>query len=397
MKTKIFLLTGLIFLSYSLCSCDWFINSNASAQPLPLWVSPLTTGELIQGLLPVIDSRDNVLSLGYKNGVPILIGIDKKTGKSQWEWKEFRSINNLVTRNTYVYQDILVLIDNKNIYGINVNSGKTQWVYTMNEYVNSWVKGFSSYFFYGLQNSLLIGNSLNGSQTRIQMALPQALFTPPIAFIDNRTSDTILVAGANEFANDSMGYGWHKAYLTAYNWNKKQILYQLLQVEGRASSDLGFPAIGRTVFLNNRVYSDVGRSIQCNDILTGKLIWRRKFLGSFYFSSIIAADNKIFGNSDDEGIMYALNPDTGDIIWQEQTSSAAGNMLFMNGVVYMVGLGDGKLHALDAQTGKHIWKLTSPDYESSQTNSFFEDAVSGDGQNIYVRSFLNLYCYKAAK
>lgn len=95
--------------------------------------------------------------------------------------------------------------------------------------------------------------------------------------------------------------------------------------------------------------------------------------------------------------MYALDAKTGAIVWETKTSSASGDILAQNGVVYMIGLGDGKLHAIDIVSGKHIWKLTSPDYESSQTNSFFEDAVSGDGQNIYVRSFLNLYCYKAAK
>ena len=95
--------------------------------------------------------------------------------------------------------------------------------------------------------------------------------------------------------------------------------------------------------------------------------------------------------------MYALNAETGDILWQEKTSSGSGDMLYMNGIIYIVGLGDGNLHALDAKTGKHIWKFRSPDDDPSKGNSSFVDAVAGDGQYIYVRSFLNLYCYKAAK
>lgn len=94
--------------------------------------------------------------------------------------------------------------------------------------------------------------------------------------------------------------------------------------------------------------------------------------------------------------MYALDPTLGSIIWQSKTTTSASSLLFyMNGIVYMTGLGDGRLYAIDVKTGKFIWKHSCP-YENGKPSSFTV-TVTGDKDRIYVNSFLNLYCYKAAK
>ena len=386
-----------VIFSCTLCSCDWFTSPNTTTIPQPIWVSSITTGESIGGLFPPTVLEKSIITLGSQNKTSVLYSFEKLSGKKQWEWKDFSTKGNVIIKRVHQYRNILVLLDGRKLYAINTDTGKTVWVSEVSDYTVPWISGFGQYFYYGLENAFLIGNSLTGQQENVSFSLAGTLFIPPISYIQPETKDTLLLATGTNLIKDSLGRDLYKTYIVAYNRNKNSLLYQLMALEGNSGSDLGFPTAGLSVILGTRVYTDIGRSIQCNDILTGKLVWRRKFLGSFYFSSIIAADNKIFGNSDDEGIMYALNPDTGDIIWQEQTSSASGDMLYMNGVIYIVGLGDGKLHAIDAQTGKHIWKFRSPDYESSNTNSSFEDAVTGDGQYVYVRSRLNLYCFKAAK
>jgi outer membrane protein assembly factor BamB len=382
----------------SLCSCDWLTSSNTTNNsPEPVWVSSLSTGESIRGLFPPIMTEKSVITLGTQNKISVLYNIEKLSGKKQWEWKDFSARGNIIIKRIHQYQNILVILDRRKLYAINTDTGKTIWISEVSDYTVPWISGSGQYFFYGLKNAFLIGNTASGQQENVSFNLDNVLFIPPVSYIQPETRDTLLLATGTNLIKDSLGRDFYKTYIVAYNRSKNKLLYQLIAQEGNSSPDLGFPTAGLSVILGNRVYTDVGRSIQCNDILTGNLIWRRKFLGSFYFSSIIAADGKIFGNSDDEGIMYALNPDTGDIIWQEPTSSASGDMHYMNGVIYIVGLGDGKLHALDANTGKHIWRLTAPDSESSKGQSSFEDAVTGDGQYIYVRSFLNLYCYKAAR
>jgi outer membrane protein assembly factor BamB len=67
----------------------------------------------------------------------------------------------------------------------------------------------------------------------------------------------------------------------------------------------------------------------------------------------------------------------------------------MNGVVYVVSPGGGKLYAFDGKTGTKLWDFKSPDDNGS--GSSFDGIVTGANGRIYVRSFLNLYCYKAAR
>jgi outer membrane protein assembly factor BamB len=224
-----------------------------------------------------------------------------------------------------------------------------------------------------------------------------ALFLPPSAYIDTETRDTMLVMGASGAEKDSTSAYYYKAYLAQYNLTKRRIAYLLLQQEGYATGTTGTLAPNNiAVILNNQVYTAIGKSIQCNDLLSGRIIWRTKFSSNFYFSRIVQADNRIICNGDDDGIMYALDINDGKIIWETKTTTASGDMFVMNGVAYMVGLGDGRLHAIDIQSGKRIWWLVCPDKQTNGDSSF-EDAVTGDGQYVYVRSRLNLYCFKAAK
>jgi outer membrane protein assembly factor BamB len=75
-------------------------------------------------------------------------------------------------------------------------------------------------------------------------------------------------------------------------------------------------------------------------------------------------------------------------------------MFYMNGVVYYSGGGDGHLHAVDVQTGKHIWRLDSPEKSSS---AFFYAAVAGipgkDGKKgtILAHTGLHVLAYEAAR
>ncbi|MBL7992102.1 MAG: PQQ-binding-like beta-propeller repeat protein [Candidatus Kapabacteria bacterium] len=390
------LLLVIMLLPIMVLSCDFLIppkQPDIINSQSPIWSATLTTGELLPGLCPSILYGNGIICLGSRANKSILRMFDKTSGRMIWEWDEAVGVFSVVKR-VYAFQNVLVINNGPYIYGIDMNIGKTLWQWRNPNSASPEVRGIGEKYFIGDDNSLIVGDVFTGEHNSMPFGDKPSLFRSPIWYQSRETSDTLLLCGGRTYQNAT---DYFKTYLTSYNWSKKQTIYQLLQVEGSSSPELGFPGPGQSVISGNKVCIDIGRSIQCNDIVTGKLIWRRKFLGSFIFSSILAADNTIFGNCDDEGIMFALNAETGDIIWQEKTSSGSGDMLYMNGVIYIIGLGDGKLHALDAKTGKHLWKFHSPDNESSNNNSSFEDAVVGDGKNIYVRSYLHLYCFKAAK
>jgi outer membrane protein assembly factor BamB len=139
----------------------------------------------------------------------------------------------------------------------------------------------------------------------------------------------------------------------------------------------------------------MGRSVQANDLETGKLIWKTKTEEPFTVSGIVEGDGIIFGNSSD-GFMHAFDSQTGKLLWKVETFGTARKPFYMNGVLYVVSPGGGHLYAFDGKTGTILWKFTVPANEGGSYTSF-NGMVTGANGKIYVRSFYNLYCYKAAR
>ena len=100
--------------------------------------------------------------------------------------------------------------------------------------------------------------------------------------------------------------------------------------------------------------------------------------------------------------MYCLDPATGRQIWKEKSSGTSSPISYLNGVVYFLGGGDGKLHAIDANTGQHLWRLNSPD-KAKDSGAFFYGvcvAVPGSGGSkgrVVAMTGLGAYGYEAIR
>lgn len=357
----------------TLCSCEIFTKPDLK-EPQPIWTASLSTGELIGSLMPIIVSDYGIISLGSRNKQPVLLMFNKQSGKMIWEWDNVLGGKNLLIKRLHSYRNFLTLHDATSSSGLDIEKGITLWSGYHSYSTDIWSTGFGQlYFFRKGENIIVKGDMSNGREEEINIGALSAGFIAPTLYIDAATKDTMLVTAGSQHTRDSTSIEFYfRTYLVLYNLSKHKLIYQLLQREGYGNDKTGNLAPTNVCALyDNKVYTAIGKSIQCNNIVDGSLVWRREFSSNFFFSRIVEADGKIIGNGDDEGVMYALDAKTGAIVWETKTSSASGDILAQNGVVYMIGLGDGKLHAIDIVSGKHIWKLTSPDYESSQTNSFF--------------------------
>jgi outer membrane protein assembly factor BamB len=139
----------------------------------------------------------------------------------------------------------------------------------------------------------------------------------------------------------------------------------------------------------------VGTYVICCNIQDGKQLWKRKFQSGFLTSEIAMMDNLLIANTDDSGI-YALNPLTGEIIWQNENGGASSTLFYMDGVIYFTGGGNGLLYAIDVKSGRLLWKISSPS-EKQNDNDFFIGNVTGANGKIYVSSFTTLYCFNVAQ
>ena len=74
----------------------------------------------------------------------------------------------------------------------------------------------------------------------------------------------------------------------------------------------------------------------------------------------------------------------------------------LNGIIYFASGGDHKIHAVEAETGKYIWHLVSPDVENDFYDFFMPiccviPVQNGEKGKIVVSSYTHAYCYEAAR
>src|ERR1044072_913539 len=129
------------------------------------------------------------------------------------------------------------------------------------------------------------------------------------------------------------------------------------------------------VVVNGVVYSqDLGSNVQAIDLSSGEVLWSRNFeLPSLGPNGVVVADGRVYGATSSEA--FALDQETGKQLWsvaltrneKEGIDMAPG---FKDGVVYVstvptnagslyAGEGVGILWALDAKSGKKLWKFNT--------------------------------------
>ncbi len=236
------------------------------------------------------------------------------------------------------------------------------------------------------------------------------LFTPDYSYehisINNITGFVTGITAHRDKQNDLLlAYGFADAlpkggdiYAGVYNYTQQR------DVVKKQPLALGVPSYGSgtPIIYEDKVYFSPDRSIICLNLYTGKRLWKKDFPNGFTFSGFIIADGTLLANSEDT-YLYALDPDTGQQLWKEKSSGTSSKMSHLNGVVYFVGGGDGLLHAVDIATGKHLWRIHSPDLEVN-SGAWFKPRVSvlpaereGEKGKVITSSYLSAFCYEAAR
>ena len=102
--------------------------------------------------------------------------------------------------------------------------------------------------------------------------------------------------------------------------------------------------------------------------VVGGLMWGSAFDGDHIYTSSANSERKPWvladGSSTNSGIWSALDPLTGEIIWQTANptpfAQAGGAVSSANGVVYACSQDDvGYMYAMDADTGEILWSFAS--------------------------------------
>ncbi|MDT4849560.1 Outer membrane protein assembly factor BamB [compost metagenome] len=206
--------------------------------------------------------------------------------------------------------------------------------------------------------------------------------------------DTVIVT-AYQVPTAEAEYNVIKSAFGLYNPGKKEWVYKdRMLLEPQRSGVVDWCP----VIYEGKIYWNANRNIICNDLRTGREIWRKAFRQDFLFTPLIIAENRVIANNEDTWL-YALDVNTGAELWKSPSAGTSSHLVYLEGYVYYIGGGDGLLHAVDISNGKTLWKLRSPDLKGDSRAHFFggisgAPAKNGKKGRVMASTGRHVYCMK---
>ena len=105
------------------------------------------------------------------------------------------------------------------------------------------------------------------------------------------------------------------------------------------------------------VYLCDWRRLIALDLTTGKRLWRKK-LGAPISGCLAHFGERIY-LSDEDGVVYAINAENGDVLWQKQLDADSVTPPTANESIVLIQTVSEKLYALNANDGTQLWSYSA--------------------------------------
>ena len=427
----------LILSIFYVCSCkkeeETIFDSNGVATKLPhVWNTVISDNEkqLASTVLrcQILFEDSKVLVGAVRNKGLFIYAVNSENGKIDWEWNDLLTYlltpNELqplsINTNDFYQKDNLVyFFYSTSSYIVDLRTGLTVTKYKLPlSRINNRVTGIDNYFFnigydyYKTENEKLYIGSFSPLQKEEVFLLPS--YTPILKSTLPERANTIGTINAvitfkegdqdyiaftirNPISPDAPSNTIGKVELNLYNLTKKDWVYQKMPVRTSGTSIGGFDLI----YKDKQIYFMSSDYVYCHNAFTGDEKWANRIGSAPLTSRMTLQNNKLYAACEDR-FLYCLDINTGQTLWKEQNTGTCSPISYLNGVLYYLGGGDGKLHAVDADTGKHLWKLTSPDVTKNSGAFFYGLCATVAGKNgqkgkVIGTTGLNAYCYEAIR
>jgi outer membrane protein assembly factor BamB len=426
---KFGLIISSIILFASCCEKEPLVTTDENgviiSQPW-LWRTKLSEGALIGAIISGPAWYDGQALMGAidKNNIAYLAGVDIQSGKILWKQDYIQQSDFFSFQDFYKFKNIIVQRDGTNLFCLDLMNGDYKWNHKMDGCAYQWPSGLDSLFFvfsvepYTEDNYPVISaNYGNIKDGNIQLFLVPDLGNLPVPdlnrisafiggfryikpFYDGQSHDIMLLCyydkqyylpGGDEQVS--------KSYVGLYNFSKREWVY-----ERKELGDYNFLEGFTPTIVDDRFYHTLSRGvIECRNLYTGDIIWKNVNVSDYYsFAGFIIVGNKMIVMENNNRQIIAFNTENGNEIWAETSAPTICYMSELNGVVYYASSADGRVHAVDIETGKHLWRLKSYDATNNEREFFMRQCMVVPGENgekgkVIVSSYTHGYCYEAAK
>ena len=411
-----------IFNLFASCKKDSTTDSSGTIIGLnPIWSNSVTDdGKIAEsGIIRngVYYNGSIVIGGRFKNDRSLMM-LNTNDGKVVWRWQNYPT----KTGNRDIYFPLQInsdLIYSTSLYNfkISLSDGVDKWAntftsgyYNYNNFFNNEIYTGNASF--GNENGQAIGvYKISYNTGKPEFLIPVKVDTTgklsgtsysggvPFAYPFLSNQDTML----SLIVIDPPGTGYKFNLRTSlYNLSKKTWVYERMPLFDGSIGGVD----GKPVILGNYMYVCSGAGFAGFDLLTGNIKWYTSFPdggvpSSFLTSTPLLAEDKLFIQNENT-YLYCLSPSSGITLWRQGIFGTCSHMAYLNGVVYFVCGGDGKLYAIDATNGNKLWAIPSPDLKISSQASFDRyvgliPPQNGQKGKIVVTTGLNAYCYEAYK
>jgi DNA-binding beta-propeller fold protein YncE len=134
------------------------------------------------------------------------------------------------------------------------------------------------------------------------------------------------------------------------------------------------------LFFDNKVFTQSGNNFYSFEANTGKLLSQKSFEEPIHGKAVTDGENIFVANEKD--VLFALNPNTLDILWQFKLDEGQNNIkeriFSKDKKVYFAGQGPevSSLYALDSKTGTQLWKT---DFKNDNIEYIIEESDNAWG------------------
>ena len=313
---------------------------------------------------PLLD--DNMVFIGTKNGYVYCFDASKRDGRSTrsvmsrdmdvtWQFKADDAVNRKVATDA---KQVYFGANDGTVYCLNKETGKLIWKYTVEKPVAEAFRHFSTPLVSG--NKVFIG-SADKNLYCLDASSGELIFK-------YASSDWVRACPVASETNVYFASINGDLYNIDYSDRKPKEVWKKRIGDHWIYADLAMS--GNKLILNNSdLYS------YCIDVKSGDVLWEFSIIksfhqedgyrvltdqlagGGYYQSKPTAADGKIFIGTPSRFI-YAVDAETGKEIWKYEIGAAiSGAPVFDNNKIYIGQQGgEDDFYCLDANTGKLIWK-----------------------------------------
>ena len=385
-----------------------------------LWKNDVTGKGLVWvHLTPAVYQNTVAVAGATTQEKDMIVGLDLGTGEETWRWTDFLSYDRAGGMNDSEYDinqkdNVWLLQNGQYYYAIDLITGQTLWKEERDgqgRIGGIQIIGNDYYTRFDFErDSAFIPALVRGD---INSATYEKVVEPPIDTIQLFSEfygsmgqpyvyqeDGQLHAFLQFDSNVNLYEGKIFNFVASYNLSTNRYDFEKTQL----GDTMKLPFSERPKMYRNVMIVNPGGQLFGIDKDTGQVVWHRSDFGDSgdgVFTFAIHQD-KIFAVNEIgfTSRVIALNPLTGETIWEDiDRGNAAHALHFLNGVMYFSSRGDGKLYAYDIDTGKLLWQLNSPEYESFQGYGGVRAVPGTDGEKgkVIACTYATAYCYEAIR